>query len=83
MEETEVEKPQKENIGGREETCYSVLYWILQVCSWGSLVWSILALRNDNKKLFILFGFVYFFYLVSELLSNTSNIYAKKTNKKD
>ena len=82
MEETEVEKPQKENIGGREETCYSVYYWIFQVCSWGSLVWSILALRNDNKKIFILFGFVYFFYLVMELASNTSK-YLRKKNEQE
>ena len=82
MKEIDVEKPQKENIGGREETCYSVLYWILQVCSWGSLVWSILALRNDNKKIFIIFGFVYFFYLVSELVSNTSK-YLRKKNEQE
>ena len=81
MEETEVEKPQKENIGVREETSCTILYWIFQIGVWGALI-AILALRNDNKKLFILFGFVYFFYLVSELVSNTSK-YLRKKNEQE
>ena len=82
MEETEVEKPQKENIGRREKTCYSIFYWIFTIGSWGSLIGAILALRNDNKKIFIIFGVVYFIYVLLELFSNTS-IYLRKKNEQE
>ena len=78
MEEKEIEKPQKENIGGREETAYSIYCWIFQLGTWGSLIGAIFGLRNDNKKIFILFGAVYFIYVLIELFSNTSKYLRKK-----
>ncbi len=78
MEEKETEKPQKENIGGREETAYSIYCWIFQLGSWGALIGAIFGLRNDNKKIFILFGAVYFIYVLIELFSNTSKYLRKK-----
>ena len=77
MEETEVEKPQKENIGVREETSCTILYWIFQIGVWGALIGAILVI-NDNKKVFIVFGAFYFVYILLELSSNTAKYLRQK-----